>query len=61
MKNWNFRKTVLTRDEMPEEHRLAQSLSCSHLIALGVDAIFGLIASLLYSSGLAKRVCAARG
>ena len=61
MKNWNFRKTVLTRDEMPEEHRLAQSLSCSHLIALAVDAIFGLIVSLLYSSGLAERVCAARG
>ena len=61
MKNWNFRKTVLTRDEMPEEHRLAQSLSWPHLIALGVGAIVGLIVSLLYLSGLAERVCAARG
>src|SRR6478735_7071804 len=41
MKNWNFRKTVLTRDEMPEEHRLAQSLSWPHLVALGVGAIVG--------------------
>ncbi|MEA1072998.1 amino acid permease [Sphingomonas sp. LY160] len=41
MKNWNFRKAVLTREEMPEEHRLAQSLSWPHLIALGVGAIVG--------------------
>jgi APA family basic amino acid/polyamine antiporter len=41
MKNWNFRKRVLTREEMPEEHRLKQSLSWPHLIALGVGAIVG--------------------
>ena len=41
MNNWNFRKAVLTRDEMPAEHRLAQSLSWPHLVALGVGAIVG--------------------
>ena len=41
MNNWNFRKAVLTREEMPEHHRLAQSLSWGHLIALGVGAIVG--------------------
>ena len=41
MKNWNFRKAIVTRDEMPEHHRLAQSLSWPHLIALGVGAIVG--------------------
>ena len=38
---WNHRKTVLSRDEMPEEHRLKQSLSWPHLVALGVGAIVG--------------------
>ena len=41
MKNWNFKKPVVSRDEMPEHHRLAQSLSWPHLIALGVGAIVG--------------------
>src|SRR5436190_292840 len=41
MKNWNVRKTVVTREEMPEEHRLKQSLSWPHLVALGVGAIVG--------------------
>ena len=41
MKNWNVRKTVVSREEMPEEHRLKQSLSWPHLIALGVGAIVG--------------------
>ena len=41
MKNWNFRKSVIAREDMPEEHRLAQSLSWPHLIALGVGAIVG--------------------
>src|SRR5207237_2386227 len=41
MKNWNVRKTVLSREEMPEEHRLKQSLSWPHLVALGVGAIVG--------------------
>ena len=41
MKNWNVRKPVLSRDELPEEHRLKQSLSWPHLVALGVGAIVG--------------------
>ena len=41
MKNWNFRKPVVAREEMPEEHRLKQSLSWPHLVALGVGAIVG--------------------
>ena len=41
MKNWNVRKTVVAREDLPEEHRLAQSLSWPHLIALGVGAIVG--------------------
>lgn len=41
VKNWNYRKAVISREEMPEHHRLAQSLSWPHLIALGVGAIVG--------------------
>lgn len=41
MKNWNVRKTVVSREEMPEHHRLPQSLSWPHLVALGVGAIVG--------------------
>jgi APA family basic amino acid/polyamine antiporter len=41
MKNWNFRKTVVSREETPEEHRLKRSLSWPHLVALGVGAIVG--------------------
>ncbi|MFC7537815.1 amino acid permease [Sphingomonas sp. GCM10030256] len=41
MKNWNVRKAVVSREEMPEHHRLTQSLSWPHLIALGVGAIVG--------------------
>jgi APA family basic amino acid/polyamine antiporter len=41
MRNWNFRKRVISREEMPEEHRLKQSLSWPHLVALGVGAIVG--------------------
>jgi APA family basic amino acid/polyamine antiporter len=41
MKNWNVRKAVLRRDEMPEHHRLKQTLSWPHLVALGVGAIVG--------------------
>jgi translocation and assembly module TamB len=39
MKNWNVRKTVVAREDMPEEHRLRQSLGWPHLVALGVGAI----------------------
>ena len=41
MKNWNVRKAVISREDMPEHHRLPQSLSWPHLIALGVGAIVG--------------------
>ncbi|MES2903028.1 MAG: amino acid permease [Pseudomonadota bacterium] len=41
MNNWNFRKPVLTREEMPEHHRLAKTLGWPHLVALGVGAIVG--------------------
>ena len=41
MKNWNVRKAVVSREEMPEHHRLTQSLSWPHLVALGVGAIVG--------------------
>jgi APA family basic amino acid/polyamine antiporter len=41
MKNWNVRKAVKSRDELPEEHRLKRSLSWPHLVALGVGAIVG--------------------
>jgi len=41
MKNWNVRKLVISPEEMPEEHRLAKTLSWPHLVALGVGAIVG--------------------
>jgi len=41
MKNWKVRKVVVSREDMPEEHRLKQSLSWPHLVALGVGAIVG--------------------
>src|SRR5438045_1924001 len=41
MKNWNVRKTVVAREDMPEHHRLARTLSWPHLVALGVGAIVG--------------------
>src|SRR5947209_17247410 len=41
MKNWNVRKTLVAREDMPEEHRLKRSLSWPHLVALGVGAIVG--------------------
>src|ERR1700755_2497674 len=41
MKNWNVRKSVVAREDMPQEHRLKRSLSWPHLVALGVGAIVG--------------------
>ena len=41
MKNWRVRKRVVSREDMPEEHRLKRSLSWPHLVALGVGAIVG--------------------
>src|ERR1700754_4846018 len=54
MKNWNVRKTIVSREEMPEEHRLKQSLSWPHLIALGVGAIVGTGILTLTGVGAAK-------
>src|SRR5215203_650517 len=71
MKNWKVRKATVAREEMPEHHRLAQSLSWPHLIFLGVGAIVGtgilvLIGtaadkagpSMMLSFGIAGAVCA---
>ena len=41
MKNWNVRKVISAPELLPEEHRLARSLSWPHLVALGVGAIVG--------------------
>ena len=41
MKNWNTRKILIAREDMPEAHRLKQTLSWPHLLALGVGAIVG--------------------
>jgi APA family basic amino acid/polyamine antiporter len=71
MKHWNYRKAVVAREDMPEEHRLRQSLSWPHLVALGVGAIVGtgiltLIGvgagkagpSVILSFGIAGLICA---
>jgi APA family basic amino acid/polyamine antiporter len=54
MKNWNVRKAVVAREDMPEEHRLAQSLSWPHLVELGVGAIVGTGILTLTGVGAAK-------
>ena len=54
MKNWNVKKTIVPRDEMPEHHRLPQSLHWGHLIALGVGAIVGTGILTLIGVGAAK-------
>src|SRR5215210_5447508 len=54
MKNWNVRKRVVAREDMPEEHRLHQSLSWPHLVALGVGAIVGTGILTLTGVGAAK-------
>jgi len=41
VKNWNVRKAIIAREDMPEHHRLSQTLSWPHLMALGVGAIVG--------------------
>jgi len=41
MKNWNVRKRIVSREDIPEEHRLRRSLTWVHLIFLGVGAIVG--------------------
>ena len=54
MKNWNVRKVIVAREDMPEHHRLAQSLSWPHLSALGVGAIVGTGILTLTGVGAAK-------
>jgi APA family basic amino acid/polyamine antiporter len=54
MKNWNVRKAIVAREDMPEHHRLTQSLSWPHLIALGVGAIVGTGILTLTGVGAAK-------
>src|ERR1041385_6112058 len=54
MKNWNVRKTIIAREDMPEEHRLKPSLSWPHLVALGVGAIVGTGILTLTGVGAAK-------
>lgn len=54
MKNWNVKKTIVPREEMPEEQRLAQTLHWGHLIALGVGAIVGTGILTLIGVGAAK-------
>ena len=54
MKNWNVRKVIVAREEMPEHHRLAATLSWPHLIALGVGAIVGTGILTLTGVGAAK-------
>src|ERR687898_604735 len=51
---WRTRKAILSREEMPEHHRLTQSLSWPHLIALGVGAIVGTGILTLTGVGAAK-------
>ncbi len=54
MKNWNVRKAIVAREDMPAEHRLAQTLSWPHLVALGVGAIVGTGILTLIGVGAAK-------
>ena len=54
MKNWNVRKTIVAREDMAPEHRLQQTLSWPHLIALGVGAIVGTGILTLTGVGAAK-------
>jgi APA family basic amino acid/polyamine antiporter len=54
MASWNAKKTVIPREEMPEEHRLKPSLGWPHLIALGVGAIVGTGILTLTGVGAAK-------
>jgi basic amino acid/polyamine antiporter, APA family len=54
MAAWNAKKVVIPREEMPEEHRLKQSLGWPHLVALGVGAIVGTGILTLTGVGAAK-------
>ena len=54
MAAWNAKKRVISREEMPEHHRLKPSLSWPHLVALGVGAIVGTGILTLTGVGAAK-------
>jgi APA family basic amino acid/polyamine antiporter len=52
--NFTARKQVTAREDLPPEHRLKQTLSWPHLIALGVGAIVGTGILTLIGVGAAK-------
>jgi APA family basic amino acid/polyamine antiporter len=54
MANWKARKQVTAREDLAPEHRLKQTLSWPHLIALGVGAIVGTGILTLIGVGAAK-------
>jgi basic amino acid/polyamine antiporter, APA family len=54
MRNWNVRKVISSPELLPEEHRLARTLSWPHLVALGVGAIVGVGILVLIGSGAAR-------
>src|SRR5688572_16787488 len=51
---FNARKTILSHEDTPHEHRLTRSLGWPHLIALGVGAIVGTGILTLTGVGAAK-------
>ncbi|HEX9954412.1 MAG TPA: amino acid permease [Allosphingosinicella sp.] len=54
MANWQARKTILSDEDTPPEHRLKRSLGWPHLVALGVGAIVGAGILALIGVGAAK-------
>ena len=54
MANWKARKHVTAHEDLAPEHRLKQTLSWPHLIALGVGAIVGTGILTLIGVGAAK-------
>jgi APA family basic amino acid/polyamine antiporter len=52
--NWNAKKRITAREDLAPEHRLNQTLSWPHLIALGVGAIVGTGILTLIGVGAAK-------
>ncbi len=54
MTNWKARKQVTAHEDLAPEHRLKQTLSWPHLIALGVGAIVGTGILTLIGVGAAK-------
>jgi APA family basic amino acid/polyamine antiporter len=52
--NWTARKHVTAHEDLAPEHRLKQTLSWPHLLALGVGAIVGTGILTLIGVGAAK-------